>query len=51
MIAQRQSLRALELLDFTTLSADRQRTPVWDKGLIADAEVSALVTIHVTIIS
>jgi hypothetical protein len=48
MIAQRQSHRALELLYFAILSSDRRRTPAWDKSLIADAEVSALITIHVT---
>jgi hypothetical protein len=48
MIAQRQSDRALELLYFAILSADRRRTPAWDKSLVADAEVSALITIHVS---
>jgi hypothetical protein len=48
MIAQRQSHRALELLCFAILSADRRRTPAWDKSLLTDAEVSALITIHVS---
>jgi hypothetical protein len=48
MIAQRQSHRAMKLLYFAMLSADRRRTPKSDKSLIADAEVSALITIHVT---
>jgi L,D-transpeptidase catalytic domain len=48
MVAQRQSDRALELLHFAILSAGRRRTPVWDKSLLADVEVSALITIHVS---
>src|SRR4030095_8793518 len=48
MIAQRQSHRALELLYFAILSANRRRTPARDKSLLADAECSALITSHVS---
>src|SRR5260370_32265376 len=48
MIARRQSDRALELLYFVILSADRRRTPAWDESLLADGEVSTLITTHVT---
>ena len=44
MIAQRQSHRALELLYFAILSADRRRTPARDKSLIKDAEAFSLMT-------